>query len=557
MAAEPVEEPLGFVQALLETSDSSDSESSSGKSAQDLSIQNIQRESWWHLQGIGESDLVLRRNKVLRSCGGAIGGVSCGILPSITSVNTWMHEYLGHCLLGFRLLYSYPEGGGPKYVVSAWKAFEEGGIKGWIDWVFHNNGVAGYAWGGTRTVNPLGEYLGRQKRSAWVSLSGSVPALCVSSAVVSGGVAIRDKVPVVGDFLIGFGLFEHLASSIYPWSAAVMSSEDLVSKARVGHDFANFAVQVSKITPFSARAIAIATASLWTVSVPFLALGIYLFKKSKEKDLISDRIALQYWITQSLKDKQKEALFAKLYKEYPEKRPDFRFFEYLLDKLPKEELQKAKEEIMHYWAKAKPQDKLQTAVDSVSIVFGVVSTVISVAAKVFEVLGETILPKLAPAASVCNYAAPLLGAVTLLSEIYEAQKDLNTPSEQMPQLAKVLTVAKLVVAVVGSTLLVVGAFIPGINAFVICGFVLGTGGTIAFALAKQVVIKKRIRLYHAINPVQCDMMIAFLNKRKDNSSINQKVANWIKNVRSANEKGLLKSSSLRNKLRKVPGLENL
>jgi len=253
----------------------------------------------------------------------------------------------------------------------------------------------------------------------------------------------------------------------------------------------------------------------------------------------------------------RDRLLTKLCKEYPEKKIDFRFLEYLLDNVPKEELKKSKEEIMHYWAKAKPQDKVQIAVDAVSITFGVVSAVISITAKVFEVLGGAILPKLVPVASVCGYIAPILGSVTLLSEIYEIHKDMNTPSEQMPKLAKVLTVAKLVIAVVGSTLLIVGAFIPGINAFVICGFVLGTGGTVAFALAKQVIVKKRIRLYHAVNPIRCEMMINLLQKYGKDPSVKEEIRGWVENVLSANEKGILKDSSLREKLRSVPGLAKL
>jgi len=564
MVVESVE-TFGCVKELLrDSSDSSstDSGSSSGKAIKNFRIKKIQQESWWCSQLASESESVLRQKKMFRSFGSAIGGAFSGLLPAVSSVNTWMHEYLGHCLLGFRLLHSYPEGEGPKYVVNAWKALEEGGIKGWIDWIFHNDGRSGYACGGERTVNALGEYLGDQKRSAWISLSGSVPTLCVSGAAVAGGVAIRDKVPVVGDFLLGFGLVQHTVNSAYPWTAVAMSGEDLIAKAQTGHDFANFAVQLAKITPFSARTVAIATASLWTLSIPFLALGVYLFKKSKEKDLISDGIALQYWIAQSLEDTDKEKLFAELYEEYKEcggKGPDFRFLEYLLDNLPKKELQKSKEEIMRYWAKAKPQDKIQTAVDVVSISFGVVSSVMSVASKVFVLLGETILPKIASTASVCTYVAPILGSVTLLSEIYEVHKDLNTPSEQMPKLAKVLSVAKLVVAVVGSTLLIIGAFIPGINAFVVCGFILGTGGTIAFALAKQVVVKKRIRLYHAINPIRCDMMIRFSQNYGEQPAVKEEIADWVKNVRSANEKGILKDPSLREKLRqsKIPDLATL
>jgi len=526
-----------------------------------------QQKAWWHLQLSSRVDFFLKQNALFQKLGGAVAGAGTSLTSLVSGVNTWIHEYCGHCLLGAHLTHSYQDGEGPRYVVFAWEAMQEGGVSGWIDWLLHNDGKTGYASVGRGAPNALGTYLGPELRSAWGSVSGSVPLFFISASSVIGGMAVREKVPALGGGLVGLGMIEHAASSAYPWRAAVMASEQLLVKARTGHDFANFAVQMAKVTSFSPKAIAIATACSWTLSIPLLALGIYLLQKSRDKNLVSNRILLQHWLAQSIQesaagDRSKEELFAQLCENYTKRdvplHRDVAFFEYLLKNIPNEELQQVQKELTPLWAQPKPKSTIEIAMNAVAIGSTVVSAVMSVASEVFKVLEATVVPSLAPAASICGHLSPFLRSVILLSEGYEVYKDMKTPLEEMPKLAKVLSVSKLVVAVVGSTFLIVGAFIPGINVFVFLGIVLGTGGTIAFAIAKQLVIRRQAKLYQSIDPLRCNIMINLSKNPEKRELLAGVIERWVKDVRSAANSGLLKKGDfLRDRLREVSGLEDL
>jgi len=524
---------------------------SRGLSSSEKKVYALMANSWISLQRAPESLFFLNGKKILQVSGGLLSGLLMATVTQIASLSTFIHEAVGHCLLGFRSTYLYARGAGPGYVVCSWEAFKEGGFNGWLHWLFNNDGIAGLAWRKSREVNALGEYLGVEKREAWISLSGSIPGFFINAAAVSTGMVVREKIPVLGYGLVALGLTQHAANSVYPWSAAMMSSETLATKVGSGHDFANFAARVSRLTSLSPKTVAITTATVWTSSIPLLAFSIYLFQKSRDRNLVSDREALQHWILQSSIDDKKAERLKELYEKY--RRGSAPFYNVLLKELSKDEIKKSKEEILSQWAHLYPQDKVQTVLNTVSVISGAVATVISLSSKVFEILGQTTVPVLAPIARGSAHLSPILGTVSLLSEVYEVHKDLKISSELVPKAAKVLSVAKLVVAVAGSTLLIVGSFIPGINLFIICGIALGTGGTIVFALCKNIVVQRRFKLYQSIQPARCDLMLEFArrHRKSKDAGIRKEVTQWVKNIRAANRVGLLKDSGLRKKLQRL------
>jgi hypothetical protein len=208
-----------------------------------------------------------------------------------TGAGVALHEIVGHGMLGMRLTSSYPKGTGPNYWIAGFDEFHKvkhakspaAGAKNFFSWLFtqhSDHGVAGYANRGPNyRPNALSRYLGYHGTEAWISITGSIPGLIVNTTCVSTGMFLRKKYPALGMGLITFGFTNNLIEGMYAWSAASMSHSQLVSQAAHGHDFANFAIQMSHITGFNSTLIAISTAFFWTGFIPLLALGIYLYQR--------------------------------------------------------------------------------------------------------------------------------------------------------------------------------------------------------------------------------------------------------------------------------------
>jgi len=527
----------------------------------DQAIYELQLKVLFQMQQASHELCSLSGRKIVEGLAGLAVGTFASLCFQIKSLSTFVHEYFGHCLLGYHSVFSYAEGEGPRISIEAWEAWEERGLKGWIEWLFNNDGVAGTAWRGHHSVNALGEYLGLDKREAWISLSGSVPALLVHSAAVCCGVASWRSIPALGGGLLGYGLAGHLTNSAYPISAALMTNEMLRAEARTGHDFANFAVRIGNLTSFSPNVVAIATACLWSLSVPLLALGTYLFQKSQETCPISDQDAVLHWISQSLYEENKRKRFFSLYSQYQESCPTFyqSFQDFLLENLSQEELSEVKDGIVSSWTTTDTKDPIQSAVDTISTSTSITAMVSSAAAKVLDILGKTTIPSLALASRVCIYISPFLGIASVLSDAYDVYKDIMAPEEVVPMAAKVLSVAKVVSTVVGTTLLVVGTLIPGFNVFIFVGIALGTGGGILLAISKQQVLKRRVSLYQAIHPTTRDMMIAISKgiDGVDRKTIRDEVSLWVQDVLAAKGAGLIKDDGFWEEVNKTRALKKL
>jgi len=518
-------------------------------STSDQKVYDLQIKSWISLLPTSHDMRCLRQKKMFQAVCGAVGGLALACATRIASLSTLIHEAVGHCLLGYRLTHSYRSGEAPRFIIFPWMALREGGIKEWIRWFVHSNSFVGLSSRENGTVNALGSYLGIDKREAWISFSGSVPGFCMNVAAVSGGMALRKQAPGLGHSLLALGLTQHACDSLSSWAAALMPRAMLVSSERPTNDFANFAARVGNLLSCSPKVVAIATAVMWTVSLPLMALGLYVFQKSRDKSVVSDREILQHWIAQSSDDKEKAARLEKVCEKC--RAGNATFYEVLSTELTKDEIKETKREIVAEWSRAYPDDKVQTALNLVSAVSGALTAVTSSSFKALEVLGKTIAPALSSVAPICSHISPVFRVISLASEVYEVHKDMKISSDLMPRAAKVITVAKLVAAVAGATLILVGTFVPGANILIFSGIVLGNGGGIVLAICKNVVVKRRFKLYQSIQPTTCDLMLKLAHKYRGadaNAAIQRELETWIGNVRAANKQGLLRDESLRVKV---------
>ncbi|MDF1757159.1 MAG: hypothetical protein P1U74_02540 [Legionellaceae bacterium] len=446
------------------------------------------------------------RNKALGTILAAASGVMGPWICLSTGASVALHEVVGHGLLGIGLTSSYPSGSGPTYWVAGFDQFHRmehaqtpaSGIKEFFSWMFvphSDNGVSGTT-SRTSAVQPngIGNYLGVDGRSAWISIAGSVPGLFVNTLFVSAGMSIRKKHPRMALALIIFGLENSLIEASYAISAACMSNSALRENASHGHDFANFAVRMSSITGMSPSLIAISTALFWTGFVPLIALGIYFYQESHKLDVVSDQFAIEYLITNiktdevNLQDKICEFYekddFNLLNKSKILK--DQLLYEYLIENLPEKLIFDAKIKVLELWQpKLKPSrtEKLLSLSMFLMVAIGI-------SVQIMAILSATILPVLLPAVLVLQSILPVLGVISIACGVYETNKELTCPSIQVPMLAKILSILKLCVTTTMVGLLIVATFVPGMQFIFLPVVLIGSIASLGLGFGKECVIKK-------------------------------------------------------------------
>jgi hypothetical protein len=168
--------------------------------------------------------------------------------------------------------------------------------------------------------NRIANILGGHGTRAWISLSGSVPGVLINSALAAIGIRQRKKRPILGNTLLTSNLIENTIASMYAWHAVAMTPSKLSYMGQRGnHDFASFAYNISNITPFSAQAIAITTASLFTLAAPSAALVAYLTEKKSTQKGKTTKITDEAALTYLLATQSKDASMVQALKVYPHK----------------------------------------------------------------------------------------------------------------------------------------------------------------------------------------------------------------------------------------------
>jgi len=531
------------------------------------------------------------KKQLIRIVPGIAVGSAVASLVTSTGLETAMHEVVGHGLLGLHLTHNYSEGNGPTYQVDGWDNLQAiwkadnfpDGLKEFGRFLIGHDrngdgggGVTQYRY---HPPNELGQAMGSKGLSAWISISGSVPGLILNSLMVAGGMKLKEHEPTTGYMMVTFGLMQHLVSSGYSWSAAVMSEHELIGKASHGHDFANFAIKIGDITGVSPQAVAISTAVLWTAFVPAIAVAMYCYQKAHETDIVPDHLALQQWLSKAVNDQKVQQTIEKYIESYPRKKNLLslwteyaqciqkdgegkltkalrlemqRFAEYLINKLPKKTLNRSKKEVLRKWEKMQTPDNIQKALSILSII----GTISALGTKIITVLAQTSVQSLTTVASVLSYATPIFLGVSVASNAYETYKDLKSSDKAVPKAAKMISVAKLVVAVATAVGICVGLFVPGLNAVLIVSLLTGLVAGIALAYARQRIIKHRFNLLQSLEPQNWVFMYDLLQiYKEDHATINvskdhKKLHRWITLQKEAKKYGLLAEEQLL-KLKKI------
>lgn len=306
--------------------------------------------------------------KILKSTLAAV--LFYGIYNS-TGVSAAIHECLGHGVLGYHLIFSYKDGVRlPSYYVAGWENFLAIGkgsglgdklsalfvfLTGYKNW-------GGKAYRGNGIPNHLGKFLGRDGRDAWISLSGSIPHLIMHALIVVTGAKCFYRTPALGVFLLTFGIADHIFKAHYPISATLMTVKQMAREAKDGHDFANFAIRMNKITSIASRKIAIVTAVAFAAFIPLVCALTFYFKRNESFDIPQDS-SLKKWAQKEAKSDNLEKKLSEYFSHYPRKEQlltiggfnDSKalskeectkfenelvlFADYILERIPKEQLQ--------------------------------------------------------------------------------------------------------------------------------------------------------------------------------------------------------------------------
>lgn len=460
---------------------------------------------------------------------GALAGVGLATMAKSTGATTGLHEVVGHGLLGLKLTSQSTD---PRYQVNGWDNFHkmanansfQGGLLGFFRWLFLGNGGGVTFHSSSDQPNGIGQAMGPAGQDAWISIAGSLPGLAVDTFAVTGGMQLRKRAPMLGNTLVGFGLADNMMNAAYPISAATMSKSQMKNTAENGHDFANFAIQMSAITGIPAQDIAISTAVFWTGFVP-LAAGIsYLHTKSHINDVVPDALALKHWMQNIGNDPKSTEQLKKYYQAYPYKgqlektkledlpsSPVFiDFVNYLLETVPSKTLDTAKKEILSSWEKNLPKDRLQTALTTASVL----GLGVAITSKILSFLALA-TPSLQTTATALSYVAIPLVGVSVLSSGYQLHKDLKCPNSTVPKTAKMLSVAHLVATVACAVLIIAAFFIPGFNLIFFGALVFGCIVTIVLNYKRSQIIRKQFALDQAMSPEVWDVMYPLWKKHQE------------------------------------------
>lgn len=450
-------------------------------------------------------------------------GEITAVLAATTGATVGLHEVVGHGLLGIEL--TQQSGPAPTYWVLGWDNFNKiahagsfkDGIKAFFHWLFplSDGPAAGATYWYPDQPNGIGQAMGSDGRSAWVSVAGSLPGLALDSLSVVGGMYLRKRSPLLGNLMVAFGLTDNIINSGYPISAAMMSDSQIVNASKTGHDFANFAVKMSDITGIPAHDIAISTAVFWTAFVPILAAAAYLHTRSQIGDVVPDLLALKHWVQKAEKDPKIAAALQKYYQAYrhknklelvqvedlPSSRVFYDFLSYLLDKIPTTSLDACKKEILASWDKNVPRDRIQTALSLASLA----GTGTAVATKILCLLSLA-NPALQTAATALGVVAPVFIGASVISAGYQVYKDFQCPDAVVPEAAKMLSIAKLVATIACAALMTTALFVPGLNLAFIAVLVLGALLNIILSYGRSRLIREQFALQKAMSPEVWNVM---------------------------------------------------
>ena len=441
------------------------------------------------------------------------GGGELALFAKSTGATTGLHEVVGHGLLGYGLTSHSSD---PQYGVDGWDNFHkmtrahsfQGGLMGFFQWLFLGTGAGWTSHSSSSQPNGLGQAMGPSGQDAWISVAGSLPGLALDTLSVTGGMHLKKRSPILGNALVGFGLADNMMNAAYPISAAAMSTSQMRTAASNGHDFANFALQMSTVTGIPAQDIAISTAVFWTGFVPVVAGASYLHTKSQIKDVVPDALALKHWIQTTGNDPKVAELLKKYYEAYPQKKllekikieelhtsPVFvDFINYLLETMPEKTLDISKKEILSNWEKKLPKDRVQTALTTASVI-GLITAVTS---KILSFLALA-TPSLQSAATMLGYVSIVFIGASVLSSAYQLYKDFRCPDFIVPIAAKMLSVAHLVSTIACASLIIAAFFVPGLNLIFFAVLIVGCIVNIILSHRRAQVIRRQFALTQALS----------------------------------------------------------
>jgi len=473
--------------------------------------------------GFQGGDPRLTGGRIVREVGGMMAGNLLSNLALSTGLTVGLHEVVGHGLLGIEL--TQQSGPSPTYQIDGWDNFNKiraagsfrEGLSAFFHWLvpWDQGSTAGVTYHYPDQPNGIGQAMGTEGRDAWISVAGSIPGLALDSLSVIGGMHLRKRAPVLGSMLVGFGVTDHLMNAQYPITAAMMSDNELKANASSGHDFANFALQMSGCLGISAHDIAISTAVFWTAFVPIIAVAAYLHTRSHIGDVVPDVLALKRWVEKAKKDPKASAELEKYYQSFRDKKrlaavkiedlPTssvfYDFLGSLLDKIPSQSLEECKKEILASWEKNLPRDRIQTALMAASAG----GTAMAIATKTLDVLSLAD-SSLQTAATALSHIAPIFIAASVISAGYQVYKDFQCPDSVVPLSAKILSVAKLVLTVACAVLMTTMLFVPGLNLAFIGALVLGAIFNILLSYSRSQVIRDSFAFQKAISPEVWNVM---------------------------------------------------
>lgn len=456
---------------------------------------------------------ISKRHKLKQNFGmKTVAAAGVGMVAPWVCLNTGatvaLHEVVGHGLLGSRLTHNYALGQGPHFWIGGFDAFNKiddahsanEGLQNFFSWLAFDHsqdGVVGWASHGNGEPNELGKSMGDNGTSAWVSIAGSIPGLLVNTLLVSVGMSIRHKHPNLALTLIIFGIENSIIEGVYAWTAVGMSDAQLRVSAQQGHDFANFAVKMNAITGINSSVIAISTALFWTGIIPIIALAIYFYQKSKQLDIVSDEIAVYYFAKYQQKTPVDEKMLLLLMQKYSDVNElseeskevlleDRIFIKYLIQNLPEKTLKNTKQVILEKWQSLQKPSNFQLVLAyaiAAMLVLGMIT-------QILNVLANTILPCLLPAVQVLNYVLPVLGLLSIISAGYEIYNDLNSSNEQVPILAKFISLLKFAITAAIVSLVIAATFTTGMNHIIIPAIFIGTFLCLGLSFVKINIVQK-------------------------------------------------------------------
>jgi hypothetical protein len=474
-----------------------------------------------------------------------IGGLAA-ILACTTGATVALHEVAGHGLLGIEL--TKHSGRSPTYWVQGWDNFNKigqansfkEGLGAFFHWLFpfsDSGKFAGITYPSPHQPNGIGESMGRNGRSAWISVAGSLPGLALDAFSVVGGMFLRKRSPVLGNLMVGFGLTNNMINASYPISAAMMSNSQLAKNGAAGHDFANFALKMSGLTGIPARGIAVGAAAFWTAFIPMLAAAAYLHTRSQIADVVPDFLALKHRVQKAESDPKIAAALEKYYEAYPHKEKlakvlvedlptsplFYDFLSYLLEKIPVTSLEECKKEILASWDKSVPQDQVQTAFTLISLT----GTGAAVASKILSVLSLA-HPALHTAAAALGAIAPVFIGASVISAGYEVYKDFQCPDAVIPKAAKMLSIAKLVATIACAALMIAALFVPVLNiAFVGALILLGACLDIGLSYGRSRLIREQFAFQKAMSPEVWNVMFPLWQSHESGKlKMNRALKTW-------------------------------